>query len=60
MKNVTFIKTLAALAAMTFATATWAVPVAVGSLDTLVADANLGDDQTNPDGFSSGDADEIA
>lgn len=45
---------------MALATSAWAVPAEVGSLDTLVADANLGDDQTNPDGFNSGGANEIA
>jgi hypothetical protein len=60
MKNVKFLQTLAAVGALAFATSAWAAPVAVGSLDTLVADANLGDDQTNPDGFPSGNANEIA
>lgn len=60
MKNVTLFKTLTAVAAMAVATSAWAVPAEVGSLDTLVVDANLGDDQTNPDGFNSGDANEIA
>jgi len=61
MKNVTLFKTLTAVAAMALATSAWAVPAAVGSLDTLVADANLLDDQTNPDRLpNSGDATEIA
>ena len=61
MKNVTLFKALTAVAAMALATSAWAVPAAVGSLDTLVADANLLDDQTNPDRLpNSGDATEIA
>lgn len=61
MKNVTLLKTLAAVAAMALTTSAWAVPAEVGSLDTLAADADLFDDQTNPDGLdNSGDATEIA
>jgi hypothetical protein len=55
------LKALAAAAALAFSTASWALPADIGSLDTLVADANLLDDDTNPDRLqNSGDADEIA
>jgi hypothetical protein len=54
------IKALAAAAALAFSTASWALPADIGSLDTLVADANLADSDTNPDRLqNSGDQIEI-